>query len=321
MTMSRIRMIVFSITATLLMLSCGAPQKEFTYSNFLFGSPCNIKFYYIDEDRAREIIDVIDLELVRLDSLLNYFSETSLVTELNRTGRIVAPGDIIYLVNVCDSVSRQTGGLFDITVAPLLQTWGFYEGKYRVPSSQEIIRAKRFVDYRRVRIAGDTIILDPGMKVDFGGIAQGYAADRAALVLRQRSVKSAIIDIGGEIVTIGRSPQGRPWRVGVRHPRGKGIIETLEIEDAAVSTSGDYEKYFIIDGTRYPHIINPATGWPAQDFASVTVIADNATHADALSTAVAIMGAERGIEFLDSLGIQGIIFYEEKGELHRVTNR
>lgn len=107
----------------------------------------------------------------------------------------------------------------------------------------------------------------------------------------------------------------------MRHPRGKGIIETLEIEDAAVSTSGDYEKYFIIGGIRYPHIMNPATGWPARDFASVTVIADNATHADALSTAVAIMGAERGIEFLDSLGIQGIIFYEGKGELRRVANR
>lgn len=302
------------------MLTCGAPQKEFTYSNFLFGSQCSIKFYYIGEDRAREIIDVINLELIRLDSLLNYYSETSLVTELNRTGRVTAPGDIVYLVNVCDSVSRSTGGLFDITVAPLLQTWGFYEGKRRVPSPEEIARAKQFVGYKRIHQAGDTIMLEPGVKVDFGGIAQGYAADRAALILRQRHVKSAIIDIGGEVLTIGRSPQGRPWRVGIRNPRGKGIIETLEIEDRGVSTSGDYEKFFIIDGGRYPHIINPITGWPAQDFASVTVITDNATHADALSTAVAIMGAEKGIAFLELQGIRGIIFYEENGELRRVAH-
>jgi thiamine biosynthesis lipoprotein len=317
----RARMITLSLAASLLLFTCGVPQKEYEYTNFLFGSQCSIKFYYIGDARAKEIIDVIDLELIRLDSLLNYFSETSLVSQLNRTGHVVAPSDIIYLTNVCDSVSRLTGGLFDITVAPLLQTWGFYDGKNRIPSRDEITRAKQLVDYRRVRITSDSVILDPGMKVDFGGIAQGYAADRAALVLRQRHVKSAIIDIGGEVLAIGRSPQGRPWRVGVRHPRGKGIIETLELEDAAVSTSGDYEKFFIVDGVRYPHIINPKTGWPAQNFASVTVIADNTTIADAFSTAVAIMGSEAGIDFLDSQGITGIIFYEENGELRRITNR
>ena len=321
MTIRRRRMFVLLITIVLLVLSCGVPQKEYTYSNFLFGSQCSIKFYYIGDDRAREITEVIDLELIRLDSLLNYYSEASLVTELNRTGRAVAPGDIIYLVNVCDSVSRLTDGLFDITVAPVLQIWGFYDGQHRVPSADEIARARQYVDYRRIHIAGDTIVLDPGMKVDFGGIAQGYAADRAALILRQRHVKTAIIDIGGEVLTIGKSPKGRPWRVGIRHPRGKGLIETIEVEDTGVSTSGDYEKFFIIMGARYPHIINPRTGWPAQDFVSATVITDNTTYADALSTAVAIMGAQDGIDFLDSLGIHGIIFHEVQGVLQRVTNR
>jgi thiamine biosynthesis lipoprotein len=162
--------------------------------------------------------------------------------------------------------------------------------------------------------------MDPGMKVDLGGIAQGFAVDRAALILRQRHVKSAIIDIGGEILAIGRSPQGRPWRVGIQNPRGQGIIETIELENAAVSTSGDYEKFFMIEGTRYPHIINPKTGMPAQTFASVTVIADNAAVADAMSTAIAIMGTA-GIDFLDSLNLQGIIYYEENGSLRRVANR
>ena len=316
----RIEPLLFS-TIALLIIGCGAPQKEYNYSNFLFGSPCNITFYYIGDQRAKEIIDVVDLELTRLDSLLNYFSETSLVTELNRNFRVKASGDIIFLVGMCDSVSRLTDGLFDVTVAPLLEIWGFYRGEKRIPNDDEIAKTRQLVDFRRVRINEDSIIIDPGMRIDFGGIAQGYAADRAALILRQRHVKSAIIDIGGEVLTIGSSPQGRPWRVGIRNPRGKGIIETIELKDLAVSTSGDYEKFFIVDDRRYPHIINPKSGLPAQKFASVTVVADNAAYADAMSTAIAVMGPSAGADFLDSMHIRGIIYYEENGRLERVTNK
>jgi len=312
---------IFIIVTTLFLLTCGAPQKEYTYSNFLFGSQCTITFYYIGDERAQEIIDVVDLELVRLDSLLNYFSEYSLITHLNRLSRVKAPSDIIFLVSFCDSISRLTDGRFDITIAPLLELWGFYEGEKRLPDTEEIAQAMKAVDYRRVQIKGDSILLQPGMKIDLGGIAQGYAADHAALILRQRHVKSAIIDIGGEVLTIGQSMQGRSWRVGIRNPRGAGIIETVELSDSAVSTSGDYEKFFILREKRYPHIIDPTTGLPAQEFASVTVFADNATLADALSTAVAIMGPRDGIEFLDSLELQGIIYYEENGTLKRVANR
>jgi thiamine biosynthesis lipoprotein len=233
---------------------------------------------------------------------------------------VQAPSDIIFLFNTCDSISRLTHGLFDISVAPLLEIWGFYKRKNTIPTQNAIEKAMRSVDYRRIRITSDSIIIEPGMKVDLGGIAQGFAADRAALILRQRHVKSAIIDIGGEVLAIGRSTQGRPWRVGIQHPREKGIIETIELENAAVSTSGDYEKFFIIDNKRYPHIIDPKTGLPAQKFASVTIIADNATYADAISTAAAVMGPT-AIDFLDSLNIQGIIYYEENDSLKRVANR
>ena len=312
---------LFLLLASFMLITCGAPQQEYSSTNFLFGAPCTIKFYYIGGERAREIIDVIDLELTRLDSLLNYFSEISLVTELNRNSRVHAPGDVIFLFNTSDSVSRLTDGLFDITVAPLLETWGFYRREKILPTQDAIVQAMKLVDYRRIRITDDSIIVGSGMKVDLGGIAQGFAADRAALILRQRHVKSAIIDIGGEVLAIGRSPQGRPWRVGIQNPRGKGIIETIELENSAVSTSGDYEKFFIMDNKRYPHIINPKTGRPAQNFASVTIIADNATYADAMSTAIAIMGPASGIDFLDSLEITGIIYYEENDSLKRVTIR
>ncbi|MBE0432434.1 FAD:protein FMN transferase [candidate division WOR-3 bacterium] len=303
-----------------LLLSCGVPQKEYSYSNFLFGAQCTVKFQFSHEARAKEIIGVIDLELTRLDSLLNYFSEKSLVSELNRSTRVKAPGDIIFLFTLSDSVSRLTNGSFDITVAPLLEAWGFYDGKQRRPSAGEIARTRDLVDYTKIQVRNDSIIIRPGMRVDFGGIAQGFAADRAADILRQNHVKSAIIDIGGEVLAIGQSPERRPWRVGIRNPRGEGIVETIELQDSAVSTSGDYEKFIIIDEQRYPHIINPKTGLPAREFASVTVFARDAAFADAMSTAIAVMGAMKGIEFLDSLGMRGIIYYERNNKLERITS-
>jgi thiamine biosynthesis lipoprotein len=321
MTRRLVRFLLFVLTATLLVLACGIPQKEYVYSNFLFGAPCKVTFYFIEEERAREIINVIDLELVRLDSLLNYFSDKSLVSELNRNGRAKATSDIIFLFMLSDSVSRLTGGLFDISVAPLLGAWGFYEGKKLRPSAEEIDRARNLVDHTKIEIRSDSIIIKPGMSIDLGGIAQGFAADRAADILRQNHVKSAIIDIGGEVLSIGKSPENRPWRVGIRNPRGEGIVEAVDLLDSAVSTSGDYEKFILLDGQRYPHIINPKTGMPAREFASVTVFARDAAFADAMSTAIAVMGAKKGIEFLDSLGIRGIIYYERNGDLERISTR
>ena len=286
--MTRARTLCLAATASALIISCGVPAREYQYSNFLFGAQCNIRFRFTHDARAREMIDVIDLELTRLDSLLNYFSDASLVSELNRTSRARAPGDIISLFTLCDSVSRLTDGLFDITIAPLLEAWGFYSGDMHMPAAADIERARKLVGYERVTISGDSITLEPGMRVDLGGIAQGYAADRAADILRQNHVRSAIIDVGGEIVAIGRAPDERPWRVGIKNPRADGIVETVELEDSAVSTSGDYEKFFLIEGKRYPHIIDPRTGMPAREFASVTVFARDAALGDALSTAALV---------------------------------
>jgi thiamine biosynthesis lipoprotein len=298
-------------------LSC-QQYREYTYDKFIVGSSCDIRFYSQQDSIANIILLEIDNELVRLDSLLNRFSEASLVSELNKTSRVRAPEDIIQLVLLSDSLSCITGGLFDISVAPLLETWGFYEHEFRNPDTADIRTATQLVDYKKIKIKKDSIIIMSNMKIDFGGIAQGYAADRVADILKKHNIKSALINIGGEIVLIGRSPEKRPWRIGIKNPRGEGIIETVETKNSALSTSGDYEKFFLIKNKKYPHIINPKTGYPALGFASVTVFAKNAAYADAIATAVAIMGPEMGLKFLDSLGINGIIYYEENGNLQRI---
>jgi len=315
------KLFIRRLTSIVALLFIYCASKEFNYSRFIVGSSCEIKFYCNNETTARQITHEIDSELVRLDSLLNRFSEKSLVTALNRSSRVKAPQDIIYLFSLSDSLSRLTEGLFDISVAPLLELWGFYSREFKVPDSTEISDTRKLVDYTTIQIKPDSIIIPEGMNVDLGGIAQGYAADRVKKVLDKYRIESAIINIGGEIVAIGQSSKGRPWRVGIKNPRGEGIIETVELKDYALSTSGDYEKFFMIDNKRHPHIINPKTGFPALDFASVTVFADNASFADAMATAVAIMGPDQGIKFLDSLGIHGIIYYEKQGNLTRIETK
>lgn len=310
----------YLIWAFILLAGVGCKhQSKYTYQRFIVGAMSDIVFYCGDDTLAQRIIDDCDKELTRLHELLNRFSDTSLVSKLNRTHRVAAPRDIIELVMLCDSISRMATGLFDISVAPLVELWGFYMHEFHAPDSLHIVQVKKHVNYQNIRITEDSIYIDPDMKVDFGGIAQGYAADRVALILRANRIVSGLVNIGGEIVAIGRSPENRPWRIGIKHPRQHGIIETVEIEDRALSTSGDYEKFFIVEEKRFPHIIDPLTGYPARQFVSVTIFDCSASCADAIATAVAIMGHERGLSFLDSLNIQGIIYYEQNGTLQRVA--
>ena len=311
--------VLCSVVFLLLCIHC--TNKEFTYNRFIVGSTCSIKFYLENDSIAEIILGEIDSELVRIDSLLNRFSDKSLVSYLNRHSKAWAPEDIIQLILLSDSISQITNGLFDISIAPLLEIWGYYEHEFKAPDTMTIKAAVKCVDHTKISIKKDTIVIPPNMKLDFGGIAQGYAADRVGDILRKYNIKSALINIGGEIVVIGRSPKSRSWRIGIKNPRGQGLIETVEIEDLALSTSGDYEKFFMIEDKRYPHVINPKTGYPALDFASITIFAKSAAYADAIATAIAIMGSERGLKFLDSLGINGIIYYEEDGQLQRVESK
>ncbi len=280
-----------------------------------------MKFYTTDKRSGDNALKEIDQELKYLDSLLNFFSENSLVSAINKNHKARLDNTMLYLFKLCDSIAGLTDGLFDISIAPLVEIWGFYGGEKRVPEEEEIRRAKRLVDYRKISLKGDSIFIPKDMKIDLSGIAQGFAADRVAEILKRYNIKSGIINIGGEVYGLGNSPKNRPWVVGIKNPRGGGVIEKIGISDWALATSGDYEKFFVINGIRYNHILNPKTGFPAEEFASVTVIAKNAAFADGIATAVAAMGAKRGIKFLDSLEIKGIIYYEENGELKRLESR
>jgi len=212
--------------------------------------------------------------------------------------------------------------MFDISIGRLSGLWSF-SGASSVPSGTDIAAALETVDYRRVIVAGDSVQMgDSGAWLDFGGIAKGYIADRMADLLRERGVPGAVIDLGGDVVIVGEKQDGSPWRIGVRRPFGSpgellGVVETRE---AAVITSGVYERNFEQGGVLYHHILDPSTGMPVQsDIVGVTVLAESAMVGDALSTAMLLLGSERAVVLaLQVPEFIGALLILESGELMEI---
>lgn len=249
---------------------------------------------------AEEAIDASIEEIYRIEDLLSCTIEDSLISSINESnGQAVEITDEVKeLLQDAMWLSRATDGAFDITVAPIVSAWGFRDKNYRIPSAEEILDLLKYVGSDRIQLSGNEIELEPGMSIDLGGIAKGYAADQVADILRSYGVDSTIISLGGNVYAKGTKPDGSSWRVAVRDPaNAEDYVGTLLLENAYAVTSGGYQRYFEQDGQVYHHIIDPSTGYPADSgLTSVTVISDSGTACDALSTALFVLGEEGAIE-------------------------
>ena len=247
----------------------------------------------------RNAAPIVFQELKRIEDLLSKYSSNSEVAQLNRSGRLKVSPDTFYVIKKSVEFYRASAGAFDITTAPLVELWGFSEHKYRMPKDGEIKDALRLVGADKIILHEADYVVEfktPGMKIDLGGIAKGYAVDCAVNKLKIAGIKSCLVNAGGQIYCLG-DKHGQPWKVAVRNPRGRGVTEYLKLKDKSVATSGDYEQYFIRHNIRYAHILDPGTGYPASGgIAAVTVIADNGITADALSTAIFVLGKDKGQE-------------------------
>lgn len=236
-------------------------------------------------------------EIRRLEHLLSIYDPRSEVSRLNLNGELKASADTFYLIKRSKEFWLASGGAFDITVSPLMDLWGFTNKQYRLPSGTEIADTLAIVGSDKIILQDFNNVVKfklPGTKIDLGGIAKGFALDCSVKKLREAGIKDSLINIGGQVYCSGSNGR-RPWRVAVKGPRGKNIVEYLELKDSSVATSGDYEQYFLKDGRRYAHILNPKTGYPANSGASsVTVIAQDGLTADALATAIFILGKDKG---------------------------
>lgn len=231
--------------------------------------------------------------LEELEHKFNHLDSTSPLYAFNLTGEPVADSEIVRVVKRALQMSELSGGLFDITVEPLVRLWGFYDGRYQVPSVAAIEMGRASVGWRNLIVNESSLIKRiPEVTVDLGGVAKGYALAEAVRVLRGFGVDSGIVDIGGDIYALGKC-RGRKWRIAIRDPRSGKILGIIEVSNKAVVTSGDYERFFIgADGVRYCHIIDPRTGAPAHGMASVTVVHDDPLLAQCLAKVIFVGGAE-----------------------------
>jgi len=230
----------------------------------------------------------------------NSQSETSAVNRSAGRGATDIGPDLHELLEASLLWARRTDGAFDITGGPLFTRWKRAREERILPTEAEIRGCLEVTGHDRVILEEGTVRLArPGMQIGFGAIGKGFAADRAAELLRRHGFENFIIDAGGDVLISG-SRGGTPWQVAIRHPRRGGLLAVYGVADRAIATSGDYQQFSVIDDVRYAHIIDPRTGWPARQLASVTVITRRAIGADALATALFVMGPEQGLAYVES---------------------
>lgn len=289
-----LKFLVLSFTFCTLSFSfiTGCQKQELhKESRIIMGTFAGVKS--TDERAARIAFD----EIKRIEDLMSKYKEDSEVWKLNKRGRISASPDVMYVIKKAKEIWLLSNGAFDITVGPLMDLWGFSDKKYSPPSPAQIKRALKITGLDKVIVneANNSIRFNAsGMKIDLGAVAKGYAIDCAVKKLKENGITSAIVRVGGEIYALG-TKAGRPWVIAIRSTDKKGFAGTLEMVDRAVSTSGNYEQFFIKDGIRYTHIINPKTGMSANSgVAGVTVLAPDCLTADALATAIFVLGEDKG---------------------------
>ncbi|MCX5707529.1 MAG: FAD:protein FMN transferase [Candidatus Omnitrophica bacterium] len=242
--------------------------------------------------------EIVFSEIRRIEGMLSKYRPESEISQLNKNGQVKASPEMFYILEKSVGFWELSQGVFDVTVGPLMDLWGFTKKEFRQPSAEEIREALKIIGSNKIILNKQDYVVKfmlPGMKVDLGAIAKGFAVDCAVRKLKDSGISSCLINAGGQIYGLG-DKSGRPWKVAIRSPRGEGVEGYLEIKDQAVSTSGDYEQYFEKDKRRFSHIMNPHTGYPEDSkIISATVIADDGLTADALSTSIVVMGKDKGL--------------------------
>jgi thiamine biosynthesis lipoprotein len=311
--------IISIITAILLMcITEYAGPSVIERTEQMMGTYATITIIDGDTTRANLAMDAAFDEIKRVEELMSRYNESSEVAFLNRAGTnwTALSHDTIYMLKKAEYYSEISNGSFDITCNPLLDLWMVkVKEEGRMPTPEEIEEARELVGYEHlvIDVEGNSARFDKeGMSITLGGIAKGYAIDCACEKLIEAEIKDALVNIGGDMRAVG-DKNGVPWEVALQNPRDKSeYITLIKLDNESVTTSGDYERYFFEDGKRVHHIINPKTGYSADECISVTVITKNCTDADALSTTVFVMGPERGKALLDELGVEGLIISSDK---------
>ncbi len=315
----RIPIFLLSLSLAGLLSACPQPDREIKRVQFLMGTQVEIIARGADDKQLEQAASKGFGEIERLDFKLSKYRPDSMLSRINRQAGISpvkVDDEMMMLLEKSLQVCRESQGAFDPTILPMLSVWKIGDANPSPPGDAEVKEKLKLVGCGKIVLDQDhqTVFLpEPGMGIDLGGIAKGYAADRAAGVLKENGVKSGLVNAGGDLTVFGVT--GKGIAIGIQHPRYREkIIGKVYLKRGAIATSGDYERFYIFNGVRYSHIIDPRTGYPVQREASVSVKADTGLIADAWATALFVLGREAGLKLLQSRPDLEALFLEPSGD-------
>lgn len=289
----------------------------------MLGSPLEITVVAKDTIQGNQYIDLAITEVKRIEYLISDWIPSTQISQVNKNAGskpVKVDKEVFDLVGRAIKVSQITSGAFDISYASMDKIWKFDGSMKAMPTEEAIKKSVSKIGYKNIILDSkeQTIFLkNEGMKLGLGGIGQGYIADKVKELLFSKGCTSGIVNVSGDINAWGRQQDGNPWTVGIVNPLNKNkVFATFPLEDSAVETSGNYEKYVIFNGIRYSHIIDPRTGYPAQGVVSVSVFAKQTEIADALATGIFVMGVDVGIDLVNQLKGVECIMVDDKGKIH-----
>jgi len=266
-------------------------------------------------------------ETRRIERLISEWDSTSQTTAINRNAGIKpvkVDKELFDLIGRSIKVSKLTDGAFDISFAPLMKIWKLDGSMKELPSPEKIEEARTKVGYDKIVLdpANQTVFLkEKGMKLGFGGIGQGYVGNRCKQRMREMGIDAGLINVSGDIVTWGQQPDGSNWRIGIADPKKKDeVISWLSVSNISVVTSGGYEKFAMINGRKYGHILDPRTGYPSQGVGSVTIVSPDIELSDALATGVFVLGVEKGLNLINQLRGVECLIVDDENKLHNSKN-
>lgn len=320
---------IIFLTFLILLIFCCVHKQEFYETKFLMDTFCEIKIVADNPSVVRKAMSEVFKEVELIDKKFG-FTDESEVTKINLSSGKTwckVSDETILLIKKCIEISELTKGAFDITTGVLTSLWGFENfsknDKFVIPQQKEVEKVLSLVNYKNILIdeKNKSVFLKyKGMKINLGGIAKGYAMKRAKEILESYGFKDFIINFGGDLYISGNKNNNIQWKIAVQHPRDKDkFLCVLELSNISCATSGDYERYFIVDNKRYHHIFDPHTGYPKKDIVSVTVLCEDPVLADAVATGIFVLGEVEGINLARKLGIDCVIVKEEKQKLKVFT--
>ena len=294
----------------------------------LMGNRFEISILANEENFANANIDLAVAEISRIEKLLTTFSNDSVTFQINENAGIqpvVVPKEVFDLIFRCQMISKMTQGAFDISYGSIdKKFWNFDLNMTSLPDKDLAKKAVELINYENIILneTDKTVFLkNKGMRIGFGGIGKGYAAECAKIILQQNGIESGIVNAAGDLTAWGYQENGEAWTIGIADPNKKeSVFSTFNITNTSVATSGNYEKYVLIDGKKYSHTIDPKTGYPISGIKSVTIIAENAEIADALATPVTVMGIEVGLNFINQIPNVGCIIIDDYDKTYSSKN-